>query len=104
MDDDLELRHSLAEALAAFRRGTEPWMADAACTDPDAHADAAADKDPFFAERRGIDVGRDKCAVCPVTEPCLEYALKHRIEHGLWGNTSGRERAVILRRRQAGNE
>jgi len=31
---------------------------------------------------------------------CLEYALKFRIEHGVWGGASERERRRILRRRR----
>ena len=37
---------------------------------------------------------------CPVTEPCLEYALEHRIDHGVWGGASERERRRILKRRR----
>ena len=40
------------------------------------------------------------CATCPVVGPCLEYALTHRLEHGVWGGTSGRERGRILHRRR----
>ena len=31
---------------------------------------------------------------------CLEYALLNRIEHGVWGGASERERRRILRRRR----
>ena len=37
---------------------------------------------------------------CPVRIECLEYALLHRIEHGVWGGASERERRRILRRRR----
>ena len=33
---------------------------------------------------------------------CLEYALANRIDHGVWGGTSERERRRILRRRRSG--
>jgi WhiB family redox-sensing transcriptional regulator len=29
--------------------------------------------------------------------PCLEYALANRVDHGVWGGTSERERRRILR-------
>jgi WhiB family redox-sensing transcriptional regulator len=40
------------------------------------------------------------CADCPVSEACLEYALVNRIDHGVWGGRSERERRRILRRRR----
>lgn len=48
----------------------------------------------------GVDVARRICAECPVQRPCLEYALTERIDHGVWGGTSERERRRILRRRR----
>ena len=36
----------------------------------------------------------------PVRSECLEYALLNRIEHGVWGGASERERRRILRRRR----
>jgi WhiB family redox-sensing transcriptional regulator len=37
---------------------------------------------------------------CTVRLECLEYALANRIEHGVWGGASERERRRILRRRR----
>ena len=48
----------------------------------------------------GVDVARRICADCSVREPCLEYALLERIDHGVWGGASERERRRILRRRR----
>ena len=48
----------------------------------------------------GVDVARRICATCPVKEPCLEYALEQRIDHGVWGGCSERERRRILKRRR----
>ena len=36
----------------------------------------------------------------PVKPECLEYALTYRIDHGVWGGASERERRRILRRRR----
>lgn len=57
--------------------------------------------DVFFpSDGVGVDRARKICnADCPVKEQCLEYALAHRIEHGVWGGTSERERRRILKRR-----
>jgi WhiB family redox-sensing transcriptional regulator len=35
-----------------------------------------------------------------VQAPCLEYALRNRIDHGVWGGASERERRRILRQRR----
>jgi WhiB family redox-sensing transcriptional regulator len=68
------------------------WMSEGNC----------ADKPPslfFPSDGVGVDVARKVCADCPVKSPCLEYALEHRIDHGVWGGTSERERRRILRSR-----
>ncbi len=48
----------------------------------------------------GVDAARRVCATCPVKAECLEYALVHRIDPGVWGGTSERERRRILKRRR----
>ncbi len=48
----------------------------------------------------GVEVARRICATCPVQVPCLEYALAERIDHGVWGGASERERRRILKRRR----
>lgn len=32
------------------------------------------------------------CETCPVVAQCLEYALEQRIDHGVWGGLTPRER------------
>jgi WhiB family transcriptional regulator, redox-sensing transcriptional regulator len=54
----------------------------------------------FPSDGVGVDKARKICAGCPVTDPCLEYALEHRIDHGVWGGCSERERRRILKRRR----
>ena len=54
----------------------------------------------FPSDGTGVDIARQLCATCPVKEPCLEYALRNRIDHGVWGGTSERERRRILRQRR----
>ena len=54
----------------------------------------------FPSDGVGVDRARKICRTCPVIEPCLEYALEHRIDHGVWGATSERERRRILKRRR----
>jgi WhiB family redox-sensing transcriptional regulator len=45
-------------------------------------------------------VARRICADCPVKDLCLEYALVNRIDHGVWGGCSERERRRLLRQRR----
>lgn len=54
----------------------------------------------FPSDGVGVDVARQICVGCPVKEQCLEYALAERIDHGVWGGTSERERRRILRSRR----
>lgn len=69
------------------------WMQDGHCR----HYPPAA----FFpSDGVGVDAARKICADCPVKAPCLEYALAERIDHGVWGGCSERERRRILKRRR----
>ena len=45
----------------------------------------------------GVERAQAICNRCPVSERCLQYALEFRIEHGVWGGASERERRRILR-------
>lgn len=69
------------------------WMADGNCR---MYPPATF----FPSDGVGVDKARKICASCPVIETCLEYALDHRIEHGVWGGCSERERRRILKRRR----
>ncbi|HMC52414.1 MAG TPA: WhiB family transcriptional regulator [Acidimicrobiales bacterium] len=76
-------------------KGTEDdgWMARGKCRD--------LPPSTFFpSDGVGVDIARRLCADCPVKAPCLEYALENRIDHGVWGGTSERERRRILRQRR----
>jgi WhiB family redox-sensing transcriptional regulator len=55
----------------------------------------------FPSDGVGVDVAKRICNTCPVREVCLDYALTHRIDHGVWGGASERERKRILKRRRA---
>ena len=39
------------------------------------------------------------CSVCPVRNECLDYALSHRIEDGVWGGLSPKKRRKVRRDR-----
>lgn len=69
------------------------WMAKGLC--------ANVPPATFFpSDGVGVEVARAICAGCPVREACLEYALDSRIDHGVWGGCSERERRRILKRRR----
>jgi WhiB family transcriptional regulator, redox-sensing transcriptional regulator len=38
------------------------------------------------------------CRSCPVRWECLAYALRNRVEHGVWGGLTDRERRRVLNR------
>jgi WhiB family transcriptional regulator, redox-sensing transcriptional regulator len=69
------------------------WMARGKCKE--------VAPDIFFpSDGMGVQVAQRICAECPVAQECLEYALEHHIDHGVWGGCSERERRRILRRRR----
>jgi WhiB family redox-sensing transcriptional regulator len=71
----------------------EAWMERALCR--------GANPSEFFpSDGSGVESAQRVCDVCPVRVECLEYALAHRIEHGVWGGASERERRRILRSRR----
>ena len=70
------------------------WMRDGSCR----HYPPGA----FFpSDGVGVDAARAICGSCPVKAECLEYALDAKIDHGVWGGCSERERRRILKRRRA---
>ena len=67
------------------------WTARAACL--------AVDPDELFV--RGAEQNRVKtrCLACEVRTECLADALDNRVEFGVWGGMTERERRALLRRR-----
>lgn len=65
------------------------WAGRGACS--------VLDPEEFFAQ--GAEQQRIKtvCAECPVRVECLADALDNRIEFGVWGGMSERERRRLLR-------
>lgn len=67
------------------------WRIHAFCRD--------TDPDGLFV--KGAEQNRAKlvCMGCPVRTECLAEALDHRIDFGVWGGMTERERRALLRRR-----
>jgi WhiB family redox-sensing transcriptional regulator len=59
------------------------------------------DEDPDGLFVRGAEQRKAKmvCIACPVRTECLADALDNRIEFGVWGGMTERERRALLRRR-----
>ncbi|MFG3284526.1 WhiB family transcriptional regulator [Streptomyces sp. NPDC048111] len=67
------------------------WTERAVCGEADAEA--------LFAEGAKQQDAAALCAMCPVRTECLAHALDERIEFGVWGGMTERERRSLLRRR-----
>lgn len=57
---------------------------------------------PAYFERRSEKLAREAvaksfCARCPVQQECLNFALRVRDPHGVWGGLNEMERRVLLR-------
>lgn len=58
--------------------GTDNWESEGLCRSVEA--------DIFFASGAAPEVrAKAVCNVCTVRWDCLACALKHRVEHGVWG-------------------
>jgi WhiB family redox-sensing transcriptional regulator len=67
------------------------WAAKAACR--------TADPDTLFVQGAAQNRAKAICAGCQVRTECLADALDNRVEFGVWGGMTERERRALLRRR-----
>jgi WhiB family redox-sensing transcriptional regulator len=67
------------------------WPSMAACRN--------GDPDALFVQGADQNVAKRICRGCPVRYECLADALDNRIEFGVWGGMTERERRALLRRR-----
>lgn len=67
------------------------WTTSAACND--------ADPDELFVTGAAQNRAKSVCMSCPVRTECLSDALDNRVEFGVWGGMTERERRALLRRR-----
>ena len=58
-----------------------------------------ADPEELFVEGAAQVTAKRICSACVVRTECLSHALDQRIEHGVWGGLTERERRALLRRR-----
>jgi WhiB family transcriptional regulator, redox-sensing transcriptional regulator len=72
------------------------WMEQGACRGMDGAI--------FFPERGDVKghgaIAKRVCAICPVRQRCLDFALARHERHGIWGGADAQERRQITRRRR----
>ncbi|SDQ18087.1 WhiB family transcriptional regulator [Quadrisphaera sp. DSM 44207] len=67
------------------------WTTQAACRQ--------SDPDALFVQGAEQNKAKIVCKACPVRTECLADALDNRIEFGVWGGMTERERRAVLKRR-----
>jgi WhiB family redox-sensing transcriptional regulator len=70
---------------------TTDWTTRAGCKN--------ADPDALFVQGAAQNRAKALCFGCPVRAECLADALDNRVEFGVWGGLTERERRALLRRR-----
>ena len=82
-----------------IQRVEESWQLKAACRGPQAvvffppsHFERKEEKSDREGRAKSI------CSTCSVRKPCLDYALRIREPHGIWGGLNELERKVLLSR------
>jgi WhiB family transcriptional regulator, redox-sensing transcriptional regulator len=85
--------------VVAAVRSEEAWQLKALCRGPQAfvffppaHSETKDEK----LERE--QVAKSMCTCCPVKRPCLDYALRIREPHGIWGGLNEFERKQLIER------
>jgi WhiB family redox-sensing transcriptional regulator len=83
-----------------MRQSTETWQAKAACRGP--HAGVFFP--PAHVERKEEKLAREArakaiCSDCHVRGICLDYAIRIREPHGIWGGMNEVERKQLIDRR-----
>jgi WhiB family transcriptional regulator, redox-sensing transcriptional regulator len=84
----------------SVQRADDLWQAKAACRGPQ----SSVFFPPSHFERKEEKEAREDraksiCATCPVRRPCLDYALRIREPHGIWGGLNEVERKQALARK-----
>jgi WhiB family redox-sensing transcriptional regulator len=67
------------------------WTSAAVCNN--------SDPDELFVTGAAQNRAKAVCMGCPVRTECLSDALDNRVEFGVWGGMTERERRALLRRR-----
>lgn len=91
--DDRGIRLRCVHATTAYiDRGAEartPWVLKALCR--------STDPDQFFVSGKAQWKATAICRHCPVVAECLADALDNRMEFGVWGGMTERQRRALLK-------
>ena len=81
----------------SLQQADELWQVKAACRGPHSaiffppsHFERKDEKELREATAKAI------CATCTVRQPCLDYAIRIREPHGIWGGLNELERKALL--------
>lgn len=93
---------SLNEYYETFARAhpydTDPdWQHPGACR--------GSDQNLWFStrgENNAVNEAKKICNQCPIKQKCLDYALYHNEQHGVWGGLTVRERRRLPKTIQPG--
>ncbi len=91
-DTDIDLR-DLDLDLAKVAGLPTDWQDLAEC------AKQAGAVDFFPARGESVRDAKEVCARCEVKSECLDFALRLKVAHGVWGGLSERERRLLRRER-----
>lgn len=91
----MSLEDLLLAIVSENERSPGPWRERAAC-----RGKRTRDWFPSSGETPSKEV-RETCALCPVKAQCREHAIAYE-HHGIWANTTERERSGIRGRRRYG--
>ncbi|MCU1588093.1 MAG: transcription factor WhiB [Frankiales bacterium] len=81
-----------APSAAPIAETIHDWTSAAACNNN-------ADPDELFVTGAAQNRAKTVCLSCPVRAECLADALDNRVEFGVWGGMTERERRAVLKRR-----
>ncbi|MDX6285965.1 MAG: WhiB family transcriptional regulator, redox-sensing transcriptional regulator [Frankiales bacterium] len=71
--------------------GITEWAAEGACRN--------SNPDDLFVQGAAQNRAKMICRGCPVRVACLADSLDNKVEFGVWGGMTERERRALLRRR-----
>jgi WhiB family redox-sensing transcriptional regulator len=82
---------TVTTSVAPIDPTTREWTSQALCL--------SGDPDMLFQRGAAQNLAKILCRSCPVRTQCLADALDNRVEYGVWGGMTERERRALLRRR-----
>lgn len=69
------------------------WRLQAACWDTDSQL--FVNTDPGYQSGKRAKIAKAICGPCPVVRDCLDYAQDLKLQHGIWGGLTVKERLAL---------